>query len=820
MTTAPDEQPPETGDAPVPDVVTGLDDVTGALRELRTWAGSPSYTRLAHAVRDARRARGVSLDLAAPGRVTVYECFRDGRRRIDVELVVDIAAALGCPRRHLPLWRHAARTAGSPGVARRTVPVVSRLPDDRPDLLGREDALQHLVDPDAPRLQWIRGLPGVGKTTLAVTAAHDLSHRGDVDQVIHVDLRGFAHDGEAADPFEVMAAVLRHHAGGTVPDHPRAQQVAYHALLAGRRTLLLLDDVPAVSPIDELLPSDASTRTIATSRWTEPLPCDADEIRVDGLTDSAAAELVGRLTGRDLSADGPAVASLCRMTGRLPLALSLVARRIADLPDWSLDDHVAAYRDRLSFLHLDDGVDGALTVMYAELPGDDRLALRRLSLHPTARFGAGAAGALTGLPGRTCTDTLARLDDAHLVRPAGDGQWQMHELVRVFGQRMAIRDERPAERDAATERLARHYIRSAADAVAALYPSAPNDWYWMDAPRAHPMPRPDAVAWLDRELTNVLATATWMIDRRQGRHAADLVAVLSTHLWETAHMPQTLALHQSARAETAADDAVGQALAERNLGMTHLRMSRYAGARDHLGRARALYREAGHTSGQMSSATNLSVVEMLTGNYEQALELSEETSRHYRETGRFDHLSSVLSNMAMMLTRLGRTGEAIARLEDVIDLARDHDLPGKERLARTNLVDLLLNSADPADLERANSVGRRAVEIATSLGDRRGTAYSRSSLATALHLAGDGAVGRAMALEVLDEAGALDAPDLAASVLNGLGEMDVRDGEHDAARHHFESALEQAEAIGEAFETDRARTGLGGLASSGPAGVS
>ena len=798
-------------EAPAPDLVSSLDDVTAALRELRAWAGSPSYTQIAQRLRDRRRARGVPAAESTPGRVTVYECFRDGRRRIDVDLVVDIAAVLGCPDHQLPLWRHAVRAAGSPGVADRVMPLVSALPADRPDLYGRHEVLRKLVDASGARVHLIHGLPGVGKTTLAVAAAHDLLKHGRIDRVVRVDLRGLSRNGASVDPFEVMTAVLRRHLGGSVPNGPRALQSCYLRLLGAHRTLLLLDDVPAWSQIEPLLPPDASTRTIATSRWAEPLPRGVVEIRLDGLGEQAAAELLTATTGHDLSRDDPAVRELCRMTGRLPLALSLVGQRIATRPEWSLSDHAAAYRDRLSILQLEDGIDGTLAVMYGELPAADRSALRRLSLHPTSGFGMGAARALTGLPEDECRAALRGLERAHLLHAQDEGRWEMHNLVQVFGARMAFHDDRPADRDEAVGRLVDHYTRAAADAVSGIHPSAPNDWYWMDDPRARPLERSEAVAWLQQELSTVLDLATWMIDHGRADGAARLVAVLSTHLWASGAMEQTLALHQSARASVAGSDLRGQALAERNLGMTHLRMSRYAGARVHLERARELYREAGQVGGEMSSTTNLAVVEMITGDHEKALELLERTSRHYREAGRIDHLTSALSNKAIALTRTGRARAAIECLDEVVTLAIAHDLPSRERLARTNLVDLLVESEDPADLAKAVRMGRRAIEVATQMGDERGIAYSRAGLAAALHRVGDGDQARHMALEALEQARALTAPDLASSILNSLGEMDLRDGDEKAARHRFEAALAQADEIGEAFEADRARAGLGAL---------
>ncbi|MEU4446695.1 hypothetical protein AB0K14_07505 [Actinosynnema sp. NPDC050801] len=108
--TGPDDPPTPTG-------VSTLDELCARLRDLRLWAGSPSFTRIVQDIAAIRAARGLPVAERRPGRVTVYECFRPGRRRIDVELLVDIVAALGVDEAGRSRWRRAHRAASAPGRA-------------------------------------------------------------------------------------------------------------------------------------------------------------------------------------------------------------------------------------------------------------------------------------------------------------------------------------------------------------------------------------------------------------------------------------------------------------------------------------------------------------------------------------------------------------------------------------------------------------------------------------------------------------------------------------------------------------------------------
>ena len=99
-----------------------LDRLALDLQELRVQSGSPSYTLIAQGVSRVRTARGMTPEEARVGRTTVYDAFRTGRSRIDVDLVLDIVRALGVDEAEVARWRSRCVTARpeAPVVEERT----------------------------------------------------------------------------------------------------------------------------------------------------------------------------------------------------------------------------------------------------------------------------------------------------------------------------------------------------------------------------------------------------------------------------------------------------------------------------------------------------------------------------------------------------------------------------------------------------------------------------------------------------------------------------------------------------------------------------
>ena len=75
-----------------------LDELCLGLGRMRADAGSPSYAEIARRIGSLR-------DGAEPPKVTVYDCFRPGRRRVDDRLVGDIVRVLGGGRTVAARWR-------------------------------------------------------------------------------------------------------------------------------------------------------------------------------------------------------------------------------------------------------------------------------------------------------------------------------------------------------------------------------------------------------------------------------------------------------------------------------------------------------------------------------------------------------------------------------------------------------------------------------------------------------------------------------------------------------------------------------------------
>lgn len=791
---------------PAPGVVTSWDDIADALGELREWAGLPSYALIASGIRAARLERGVPQSEAAIGRVTVYDYFRHGRRRVDVDLVVEIARALGASERQASVWRQATRRAMSPARALRSAAADVTLPGAPTTYVGRRDELRQVLAADGPT--FIGGLAGSGKSALALTAAQRFAAAEPDSTALYVDLLGAG--TEPADPQWVLREFLR--ALGADPD-PADRSSAFAAAVQHRSVVLVLDNAASAEQLAPLLPATGSARVIVTSRHALPGAWSAS-ITLSELPPGEAVELLTHLAARTTVSepDRTALSELSTLAGGLPLALTIVANRLRTHSDWPLSDHVQAYRERLDLLRSDADLVGALSVSVDALSPEERRCFLLCALHPGADFSADASGAMLDLGPDEARREIERLEDRHLVRAVLPGRWSMHDLVRSFGARHAVSDLRPAERNRAMERLLHHYLDDCVAAVAATKPHAVSDWFWLSRPPT-PMEPPEAAhRWFDQEYRNVAAAVSWAAEHRP-ELAVRLAAAASWPLWDRADLDLATAMHRTAvQAAESTGDLAERALALRLLGLTLVRAARFADAQPLLERSAALHRESGDLRGEIASLNGQAIVATITGRYDEAMAMLEHIVAYYEaqpETAEnADRLCVALGNLAVARSRSGDHGTAIDLVRRALEVAVAHGRTQRELNAQSNLSEML---AEEGRFAEAETAARRALELARAEHDEITEIYALTNLSTAL--AGSDQMAEALRLgeQALAQARAADAPDTLASVLNNRADQLVAAGTADDAHDLYTEALSVATGIGEELEMQRAADGLASL---------
>ncbi|MFB8235857.1 BTAD domain-containing putative transcriptional regulator [Kitasatospora purpeofusca] len=333
--------------------------------------------------------------------------------------------------------------------------------------------------PAAAALGVLVGPAGTGKTATALRWAHDAA-AAYPDGRLFADLNAFG-PGRPAEPAAVLGRFLR--ALGVpeseLPEDRPARAALYRSLSRNRRLLVVLDDVADAGDLTDLLPAGPGCATVVTSRSTlEDLVVTegAALLRLGPLPAEEAGRLLEHLLGRPrVAAEPEAAARLAELCGRLPLALRIVAARLATHPAWAIADLLPELDDERTRLHALDtrgssSLRAALDRTLRHLTGTAAHLLALLAVHPGRETDVPAAAALLGAGPDEARDALAALAAHHLLTEIAPGRYRRCDLIRLYGAELL--DERHASEHAtATAALADHYLATVAHGAALLQPA-------------------------------------------------------------------------------------------------------------------------------------------------------------------------------------------------------------------------------------------------------------------------------------------------------------------------------------------------------------
>ncbi|EST30224.1 AfsR/SARP family transcriptional regulator [Streptomyces roseochromogenus] len=633
-----------------------------------------------------------------------------------------------------------------PGPDARLTPRPAQLPAPPAHFTGRADArraLRHaLTEPPAPApaVAVISGMAGVGKSALALHVAHELRDRF-TDGQLYVNLHGATPGMTPLSSAQALAALLRDLGAEprSIPEHPDAAAALLRSLLAPARILLVLDDAANAAQVRPLLPAGPGCAVIVTSRSPLTALDGARRFPLAPLTGEDSAALLRAVSGREGLDAGHA---LVELTGRLPLALRVVAARLAArralTPD-VLAGQLAETGGRLRHLEYDDlSVRRSLAVAHDALAAAEReadrdaaLALRRIGWLDLPTYGAPLIARLTGTDERRAEAALDRLVDVALLEETAYGRYAPHDLVRDFARELA-----DTGRDMGTRKDAGAGALGAPPDAAARPGAQPDTVHRTDSDEettpACAASACDselaALRWYaavaERVLEAVVEPGLDQEDRRRAtstqpaQHAADVTELLSfesaeeAFAWGEVELENVVAL-VARNADTSDRLRAAHLSVLARLLFPYVQRGGRVAEMEVLGRAAlGAARRLGDAAAEAYALGDLAGLHFMTGRQKDALALTDRSLEIWRRLGVVSRIRRCLNNRGLLLEGLGRFAESGEALRQSLAYSRQLNDPYGEAVTHSHLGNLYEHTDPRAAIEQH----RRSLAIGDAIG--------------------------------------------------------------------------------------------------------
>jgi tetratricopeptide (TPR) repeat protein len=678
------------------------------------------------------------------------------------------------------------------------------LPPETAEFVGRHEQLALLTGEhgNTPEIAIIEGMPGVGKTALAVRAARLVSEQYP-EGTLYLHLHSHDPGSPALGPAEALQRLLQMLSvpAAQIPDTIGERSALWRDQLSRRRAVVILDDAAGHDQIRPLLPVTGRCLILITTRRRLPDYPGSRTLTLEVLPVDQAVTLFRQIAGQGRTDDADQVAAAVGQCGRLPLAIQLTASRIAQDGSLSLDgliEELSQFSARLGGTGaVSPEVMAAFDLSYGALEPDHQRFFRRLGVSPCAYLSLPAAAALDGCTLAEAEKALVTLLECHLLARAPGGQFRFHDLIRDYAAVRAARDDPETEQRQALGRLLDYYLHTADRADRVLHPFRRRTPVQVArVPAAGPAlgTQEDAAEWLKSEWQNILQAARCAGRREWKQKSADLIHVLAEFVELTTYWDEAIAAHTLAL-QAARDLADPARIAQASLALSAAlqQTGRHETALPRAEEAATIYRQLGDRGGEADALDQMGLAHQRTARSREALAYFREAWILYRAIEDPHGVAAALSHSGIACWHLGRYAEAQAHMREALSLCRGAGDRRGEAAVLNNLGRVHLANGRHRD---ALDAYQKSLQIFGEIGGAQNQAIVHHNIGNVHHYKGSREEALAAfrrALAIYRDIG--DLPD-EADVLNDIGAIYQSAACYDEALIHHQKARLIAEKIG------------------------
>ena len=594
----------------------------------------------------------------------------------------------------------------------------------------------------------ISGMPGVGKTALAVHWASRAASRFS-DGQLHANLRGFDAAGQPAKPGDIIRGFLEalQVPADKIPVGLDAQAALYRTLVASRRMIIVLDNARDAAQVRPLLPGSAACVVLVTSRRQLTGLAAAESaylLTLDPLARSGAHELLTSRLGADRSTGEPdAVSSLVDSCARLPLALSITAARAAARPGFPLRVLARQLQDRQRRLNALDAGEAAASIRavfswsYDQLSAGAARMFRLLGVHPGPDVSIPAAASMAAVPPEEASRLLSELTQSHLMTEHFPGRFEFHDLLRAYAaERAGTQDGEQGS--AALRRVLDHYLHTTQAADQLINPA--RDAVVGDQPGPGVTPEQfqneqAARAWLQAERQVLIAAVRHAAEAHFPQHALQLASTMVTFLDREGQLHDYVATQQIALAAAQhLADLTAQARAHADLGGAYGRLGQFADASRCLSQALSQYSQLHDARGQARTHLSMSWLYNQHNQYSSGLAHCQDALSLFAMSGEELWQARALGQIGWCHVLLGQHDEAVSVCLQALSMHRKLGDQLGEAAVLESIGDAHILQAE---YQRAATCFQRSAELYERLGELYYQAEATTRLGDAREASGN-----------------------------------------------------------------------------------